>query len=252
MRIQLYKSRFLLVVTGLSLGYFARFVLGPPASETAEPNRFERPLPVSQPSENEPDEIVIPLRSEANDAGLVPPILLPGQRPFFHTSYGSKNAQFANSESAFAHDSTAEFEPHGELICASGCALSRHPTEELSLSHFEQLLAEFAQQNLDDTSPALEELLYYGPQTKGRVQSDGLGTLDDQRADFLWAQLQLTHARVSIRVVDEQGEIRTWLDETRVPFDRRHVFEMQTKNLQPLVTSGTVKRVGLNHLWVRL
>jgi len=37
-----------------------------------------------------------------------------------------------------------------------------------------------------------------------------------------------------------------------VPFDRRHVFEMKTNSLQPLVTSGTVKRVGLNHAWIRL
>jgi hypothetical protein len=37
-----------------------------------------------------------------------------------------------------------------------------------------------------------------------------------------------------------------------VPLDRRHVFKMDTKDLPPLITSGTVKRVGLHHLWTRL
>jgi hypothetical protein len=46
--------------------------------------------------------------------------------------------------------------------------------------------------------------------------------------------------------------VRSWLDPTEVPFDRRHVFEMEASGVQPLVTSGTVKRVGLYHLWTRL
>ena len=37
-----------------------------------------------------------------------------------------------------------------------------------------------------------------------------------------------------------------------VPLDRRHEFDMQVNNVQPLITSGTVKRVGLYHLWNRL
>ena len=38
----------------------------------------------------------------------------------------------------------------------------------------------------------------------------------------------------------------------RVPLDRRHVFELTPADLQPLVASGTVKRVGLHHIWTRL
>ena len=57
---------------------------------------------------------------------------------------------------------------------------------------------------------------------------------------------------MEVRVVDEHREIRCWLLPTSVPFDRRHVFELETANVQPLVVSGTVKRVGLNHLWTRL
>ena len=252
MRLQLLKSRLLLIFAGLFLGYLARLALGPPASETDDTNRFIRPLPEASEVSTEPDDLPeIPLERQGNADGLVPPIRLPGQRPLLHVE-STNQVTGLISNPAFDHDQSAEFEPHGELLCASGCAASRHPTEELKLPYFEQLLREFANQPLNENSPALEELLFYGPQTKSHIVSTGFGPLDKKRADLLWEQLKFSHARVSIRVVDEQGEVRTWLEKSRVPFDRRHVFEMETQNLQPLVTSGTVKRVGLNHLWVRL
>jgi hypothetical protein len=99
---------------------------------------------------------------------------------------------------------------------------------------------------------ALDELIYFGNQTRQYIIDEGLDSLDQEHADFLTDQLRATHAIIQIRVVDEQGVIRTWLPKTRVPFDRRHVFDMEENNLQPLVTSGTVKRVGLDYLWVRL
>jgi hypothetical protein len=84
------------------------------------------------------------------------------------------------------------------------------------------------------------------------IESEGFGPLDAERSRFLWNELARSHAHVSIRLVDEHGEIRSWLEPTEVPFDRRHVFNMKTRRVQPLVTSGTVKRVGLYHLWTRL
>jgi len=58
--------------------------------------------------------------------------------------------------------------------------------------------------------------------------------------------------RISLRILDEAGRVRSRINGVRVPLDRRHVFEMENEGLQPLVTSGTVKRVGLDHLWTRL
>jgi len=52
--------------------------------------------------------------------------------------------------------------------------------------------------------------------------------------------------------LDEAGEVRSWLPATRVPLDRRHEFDMEVHDVQRLITSGTVKRVGLDHLWTRL
>jgi len=161
-------------------------------------------------------------------------------------------ASIGNRFDTFAHDEGAAFHAHGEQLCASGCAASRHPTDSLSEEYFNELMAEYSQQSMTQDSPALEKLLYYGPQTRKLIEQNGFSPLNSERATFLWEELETTHAKISIRVIDESGTIRTWLEPTLVPFDRRHVFKMETSNLQPLVTSGTIKRVGLNHLWVRL
>lgn len=149
-------------------------------------------------------------------------------------------------------DHRAVFEPHGEQVCASGCAVSRHPTAELTQPILRQLLEQFADEPINENSQALETLLFYGRQTAEMLPRDGVASLDQQRVSFLRKELSRAHAIISIRVVDETGILRSSLPPTRVPLDRRHVFSMDVNNIQPLVTSGTVKRVGLYHLWTRL
>ena len=117
---------------------------------------------------------------------------------------------------------------------------------------FQRLLDEFAQQPMSENSPALEKLLYFGRQADRWIARHGTKPLDAKRARFLRRQLSRTHALVSFRIVDEHGVVRVHIPPTRVPLDRRHVFTMQVKDLPPLITSGTVKRVGLHHLWTRL
>jgi hypothetical protein len=152
----------------------------------------------------------------------------------------------------FVHGSRALFHPHGHEVCSSGCAVSRHPTGELTAPVFRGLLSQFAREPMDETSRAFETLLFYGPQAKKLLDSEGSAPLDPVRASVLRGELSRTHARIAIRVLDEHGAVRTSLPPTRVPLDRRHVFVMDTHKVQPLETSGTVKRVGLYHLWNRL
>jgi hypothetical protein len=151
-------------------------------------------------------------------------------------------------------DPRAHFHPHGDQICASGCAASRHPTETLTIERFKKLAVEFDNSNVNgdqDCLMALETLLYFGPQTR-RMLDRFPRVISGKNRLALTEQLKTTHARISIRVVDEFGTIRSWIPPTRVPFDRRHVFEMESINLQPHVASGTVKRVGIDRLWTRL
>jgi hypothetical protein len=255
MQRSLLKSRFTLILLGLALGWVARLVLGVPIEETGPSRVIDRPLP---PAEEEVIDLPI-IRAnerqesvEGDQSGLIPPIRLTTQFPSLTEVDGQYQNLPLTSPENFEHGPNAIFEAHGEKVCASGCAASRHPTERLDESNYWRLLREYTYEPMDQTNNALEALLYYGPQTRKWIETKGVGRLDQKRAEFLWEQLQITHARISIRVTDDQGIVRTWNEPTRVPFDRRHIFEMQVNGVQPLVTSGTVKRVGLNHNWVRL
>jgi len=192
---------------------------------------------------------------------LVPPLRLEGLAGTVHAADDGHGAiEFAPhsligriaATADFSADPVAHFHAHGEEVCASGCAASRHPTEELTRARFQELLEQYATEPMDESSFALESLLYYGRQTEALLQAEGDYPLDPLRSEFLREELKKTHAKIEVRVVDEYGEIRTWLPPTRVPLDRRHEFDMQVNNVQPLETSGTVKRVGLYHLWNRL
>ncbi len=250
---RLLKSPIWLVVLGVGLGFLARAVLGGPEVSNFLPRTFSTPMHETEVTPVLEEDFIVPVKQVGSETGLVPPIRIPE----IEASSGMLDsdeliASLERSFDSFLHDTNAVFEAHGEEVCASGCAASRHPTDELTTEHFQQLLKQYATQPMSGESSALEELLYFGPQAKKFIEQDGFGPIDSERATLLWDELKVTHARISIRVIDEAGEIRTWLEPTLVPFDRRHVFKMETKNLQPLVTSGTVKRVGLDHIWVRL
>lgn len=241
------------MAAGICLGYLARFILGAPSEDEGPTRTIDRPLPEVVESDDEFIDLpIIKAETDEAESGLVPPIRLPGQMPNGTTDLLDSRSALLSVVDEFDHDVEAVFEPHGEKICASGCAASRHPTEQLTVEKFRQLLKELAYEPMDQTNNALESLMYFGPQTRQMIEIHGVGDLEADRAKFVWEQLKFDRARISIRVVDNEGETRTWIDPTEVPFDRRHVFDMQTKDVQALVTSGTVKRVGLNHIWVRL
>ncbi len=152
----------------------------------------------------------------------------------------------------FEHDAVARFHPHGDTVCASGCALSRHPTPRLSQSEFLRLVQQMQSRPLDANNSAFETLLFYGRQTAHWMDRLGVTSIAAAKADALRAELAKTHASIAIRLVDEHGAVRSQLSPTRVPLDRRHEFDMSTDSLPHLVASGTVKRVGLDRLWTRL
>lgn len=147
----------------------------------------------------------------------------------------------------------ARLEPHGESVCASGCALSRHPTPFLEREHFEALVSEFSSQPMSEDSPALEELLYFGPQTSRELEATDETPLDSQRLAFLKTELARDQVQIEFRIIDEDDVARVQLPPTTVNLDRRYAFEpLNTVDFQPPEASGTVKRVGLNHLWQRI
>ena len=194
------------------------------------------PLPASPPEPSPPAPSRPGLvRQSQPPEPLVPPIPWPG-----------------DAASAHDHDPAASFHPHGPQLCASGCAASRHPTPRLTRRRFVALLREYSRTDAATASQPLDELLFYAAQSRRFLADFQEDWLSAEHRRCLQGQLRFTHARIAIQVIDERGRRRTWLEPTRVPLDRRHVFQMQTNQLPPLVTSGTVKRVGFDRLWTRL
>ena len=152
------------------------------------------------------------------------------------------------------HDAGAHPHPHGSRICGSGCVASNHPTPILTRVHFENLMKRFATEPVSEESKAFETLLYFGRQSRKMLDDEQLPVpeLSDDRSRRLAHELDRTHVVVELRLVDEQDVVRARLAPTRVPLDVRHAFEVGVEGIQPVVANGTVKRVGLHHLWTRL
>ena len=164
---------------------------------------------------------------------LVPPLHIPS------LEHGSTWREDEHERRASAH-------PHGEQICASGCAASRHPTEKLEKQLFDELIHRW--EHLGD-SEAFDELLYFGPQTRARLMQ--LNSLSS-RLRTLARELERDRVRVELRLITREGKVLADLPPQIVPFDIRHEFDLREFGIPQLVASGTVKRVGVDRLWGRL
>jgi hypothetical protein len=115
------------------------------------------------------------------------------------------------------------------------------------------LLAAYQHEPIDRESDAFDELLYFGAQTRFQLRNESLRKLlDTEHLMLLNRELSRERAMVSIRLLDQHGKVRAECPATEVPQHVRQVFECDVYDLQPLVCSGTVKRVGKNHIWQRL
>lgn len=140
-------------------------------------------------------------------------------------------------------------EPHGEQLCASGCALSRHPTPPLTRERYRELRRDYLEKGSQE---ALDELLYFGPQTRLKLETDR-DLRPSARLERLQRELKRERVLVSFRLIDSEGVERVKMPPMNVPLDLRHVFEpLQAQGVQPPEASGTVKRVGLGHIWQRI
>jgi hypothetical protein len=151
-------------------------------------------------------------------------------------------------QSALAHP-----HPHGDQVCASGCALSRHPTARLTSQRFDELVGILID-DPDDVA-AIDELLYFGPQTRARLSradTENVARLSPTVTAMLQKELRFNQATVMIRLVSKSGEVLANLPEQTVRLDVRHEFDLQEHGIPELVASGTVKRVGRYQLWSRL
>ncbi|MCB9895700.1 MAG: hypothetical protein H6839_14740 [Planctomycetes bacterium] len=133
----------------------------------------------------------------------------------------------------------------------SSCGDARHPTPPLLKTEFDQLIAQYATDPIDD-SASLDTLCYYGVQTRDMLKEFGAGALDEDHAAFLRRELSRTYVYLSVRITDDDGVVRVSFDHRKVNIDERNHHAVDAvNNVIPPEISGTMKRVGLYHIWSR-
>lgn len=141
----------------------------------------------------------------------------------------------------------------GEFECAGGCETAPSMVEDgLTQEVFFALLDAVAQEPLGMASLSLETLLFHGDTTAIYLDQLGTGPLSGEQADFLRRELQRTQAKVSFRVIDDEGVIHASLTPTVVPLGEKQHVHLHTEGaLGDVEAGGTVRRVGLHHVWSR-
>jgi hypothetical protein len=137
--------------------------------------------------------------------------------------------------------------------CASGCDVKPKSVQRrLSDEEIDERLALVDATPVGSESDALDELLFYGAQVRARLGAEDAPTLSAAWHAFLTRELRRTYAVIEMRVVDENGEVRAWMAERRVPLGVKQHLHLDDKRLPGLEASGTVLRTSLYHLWTRI
>lgn len=137
--------------------------------------------------------------------------------------------------------------------CAGSCALpgNHGEADTLSESAFLGWLTQWAEEPVGEPTLALETLLFHGPRSEELLEKHG-HRLDSAHRTFLEQELSRHTVRMSMRLVDENGEVRGILETGNFPLkEKQHLVFEGTGSLGWLETGGKVKRVGLGHLWSR-
>jgi hypothetical protein len=137
--------------------------------------------------------------------------------------------------------------------CKTGCRVTTHDIPVLDDATISTLVEDLAEETRPGSdSVALETLLFHADSLRRYVGTHGAAALGRHR-ELLVHELTITHAIMQVRVVDEAGLLRAQFAPTRVPLGHKtHHFATQTHRLPGLEVSGTVIRVGLEHVWSRL
>ena len=134
----------------------------------------------------------------------------------------------------------------------STCGSHSHFDPPITRVEYMQLIERFGKGPLDETNQALETLLYHGRETEFFLSRDDLPCPPADHLAFLKKELTKTHGMVSFRIVDDEGVERVRLGPQKVPFGKKQHLHPETRlDVQDMDFSGTLKRVGLYHIWAR-
>ena len=123
--------------------------------------------------------------------------------------------------------------------------------EALSDSAADALLAKVAAMPVGAESLELDTLLFHDHETRHRLDAKAVAVGVEWEA-FLRRELARRDVRVTIRVVDETGAERARIEDYWEIGVRAHHLVEDVKGVPPFEASGTLVRVGREHLWVRM
>jgi hypothetical protein len=137
--------------------------------------------------------------------------------------------------------------------CVSGCGVAADGSSELTLAEYRSLIKLYAREALGSEPRALETLLFHAEHTLRHVEAIGLSGLDDEHAAFLMRELGRDHGALEVRLLGTDGTVRLRLEPNAFPIGRKqHVRPEHVVDMAPPELSGTLQRVGLDHIWTRL
>ncbi|MEM7309004.1 MAG: hypothetical protein AAF682_20135 [Planctomycetota bacterium] len=134
--------------------------------------------------------------------------------------------------------------------CAAGCAALEREDEAEPVD-VDALVETWRSGSAADAAAAVDALLFHREEA-----GEWLGRAGERDAvlrALLERELARSHALLELRIVDEAGAVRAHLTPTAMPLGQReHLHPERVAGLQVPEISGTVRRVGLGHLWARL
>ena len=143
-------------------------------------------------------------------------------------------------------------DPDRDGECKAGCNAVKEAREPLTRDQIARFLERVAAEPIGTASPALETLLFHGPQVREYLAAHGTSPLDPARAAFLDRELRNSHVTISLAVIDAAGRRRIELSETVPIGEKQHLHPETAHDVTPPEVSFTVQRVGLHHLWTRI
>lgn len=123
--------------------------------------------------------------------------------------------------------------------------------EALKDADADALLAKVNAMPVGTDSLELDTLLFHDHETGHRLDVNEAKVSAEWEA-FIRKELRRKNVRVAIRVVDETGAERAHIEDYWVIGVRGHHMVHDVKGVPPFEASGTLVRVGREHLWVRM
>ena len=100
-------------------------------------------------------------------------------------------------------------------------------------------------------SQTLEEVLFYWKDSGPHLEKNGAGPLSPEWVEFLKRELARQSVHLSIRVRSEDENAWVHLEAEVEVGKRTHFTQATARGVSVPAVSGTIQRVGLEHLWMR-